>query len=422
MYVVRVCRISRVSSIRAYQSLSTKKRTLFLQLRFGNLSTYSVVSKSNAESSLSVMASWGRFLLLLVLDLSTLASKVPFNSGQVLHPLTGLKYPTANLPVDLLLPQSDSTLFTKSTFPRVSSSPLPNQSILGDGIVDPRFDGSLRQGASRINGRSTYMNAVKTLVTMSQEDFTSVFRGGEFSFEGYKNVRISVQRATAPSTLQYRFAIYGLYSLVYHIARTSTLVDTTMTLYWTENDMKSTVGYIQIVPWPYPGIGASNETQTIVGLTQRSNVHPGISDVSNITTISVTNVSRDSNAPTFNVFAELQGSTLSIPDVFITLCLTLMTISPYPSTDVVTAFTAGEINTNARLNYIDPQPPRSSPPFFTYQYASRALGLIAKYLFQQGKFEDVLFVVEIDSIAVGIGMLEKGAIGPPETFAGDDTA
>lgn len=92
--------------------------------------------------------------------------------------------------------------------------------------------------------------------------------------------------------------------------------------------------------------------------------------------------------PLSTVFAELQGTTLTIIEVFITLCSTLLTICQHSPTDVVSVFTVSEVNTSTRLDYLDPEPPRSSPTLFAYQYASRARRLIAIYIFQKGKVED----------------------------------
>lgn len=76
-----------------------------------------------------------------------------------------------------------------------------------------------------------------------------------------KFVRIWITRATAPSNLQYLFAIYGLYPRTLQVVKAFTRISSTVTLYWTENGVKGTVGYIQIVTWPFLGIGANNKTK-----------------------------------------------------------------------------------------------------------------------------------------------------------------
>ena len=60
---------------------------------------------------------------------------------------------------------------------------------------------------------------------------------------------------------------------------------------------------------------------------------------------------------------------MKVREVFITLCSTMMTMSQSPSTDVVRALTAGAFNSDARLDDVGAEMPRSAPPIFTYLYA-----------------------------------------------------
>ena len=79
-----------------------------------------------------------------------------------------------------------------------------------------------------------------------------------------------------------------------------------MTLHYTENGIKATVGYVQIVPWPLSRTGASNKIHTTVDLAQ-SHTHDILLNLSNVTDISAPSVCGDSNAPALNVLIELQG-------------------------------------------------------------------------------------------------------------------
>ncbi|KAF6239545.1 hypothetical protein HO173_002089 [Letharia columbiana] len=75
-----------------------------------------------------------------------------------------------------------------------------NESILEDDIV------RRQSGTGNVEDQRGENQPTRMLVRISQEGFTSVFLGDEFSFEGYKNVRISIVRAIAQITL-----FYGLY-------------------------------------------------------------------------------------------------------------------------------------------------------------------------------------------------------------------
>ena len=75
-----------------------------------------------------------------------------------------------------------------------------NESIPEDDIV------RRQSGTGNVEDQWGENQPTRMLVRISQEGFTSVFLGDESSFEGYKNVRISIVRAIAPITL-----FYGLY-------------------------------------------------------------------------------------------------------------------------------------------------------------------------------------------------------------------
>ena len=78
-------------------------------------------------------------------------------------------------------------------------SPISNESVPEDGIVDFRSDCSPRQGTLRINGTHPTMSAVKALVRMSRKEVTLNFFGN--------CIRILITCAIAQSTRWLRFAI-----------------------------------------------------------------------------------------------------------------------------------------------------------------------------------------------------------------------
>lgn len=92
----------------------------------------------------------------------------------------------------------------------------------------------------------------------------------ESSFKGYEIVRTS-KRAPQLNMLYSIFASFMVYRhFIYQIARTLTFVISTMTLHYTENGIKATVVYVQIVPWLLSRTGVSNKIYTAVDLAQRS--------------------------------------------------------------------------------------------------------------------------------------------------------
>lgn len=74
----------------------------------------------------SDMASARRFVLFVMLDPLTSASKVPAKSHQVLDLLIGFRYPIANFPVDLLLPRPEYMPLPNLGLPEPNVSPSSN--------------------------------------------------------------------------------------------------------------------------------------------------------------------------------------------------------------------------------------------------------------------------------------------------------
>lgn len=109
--------------------------------------------------------------------------------------------------------------------------PVLNQTTTGLSVIPDAFDLEISQGPLKINGKSTYMNILKALVTLSKQDFLANYAGNTFSFEGYTDMRVVITRTNSRSAaLQYRFAIFGLYSGIYHISQKSKFRETFITL------------------------------------------------------------------------------------------------------------------------------------------------------------------------------------------------
>lgn len=183
-----------------------------------------------------------------------------------------------------------------------------NQSISGLATIPRAFDLDISQGPLKINGKSTYMNVLKAMVTLSEKDFLASYAGNTFSFEGYTDMRIQIIRTNSRSaSLQHRFAIYGLYSGIYHLSRQSKFRETLMTLYWSGSGSKTTVGYIKFTPWPMPSIRESNQTLALSGPDQASEGLFQSSELANLTLISE---DAPLNAPQLTISPIFGGFTL----------------------------------------------------------------------------------------------------------------
>lgn len=262
----------------------------------------------------------------------------------------------------------------------------------------------------KISGKSTYMNILKAMIELSYSEGTHTYAGETFSFPGYTNVKIRITPATSSiSALQYRYAIWGLFRSADYLTTVNVFSCIITNLYWSGSGSQVLVGVIEIFPDPLPDILESKEIQKLVGTSRQAETLPHFRKPANVTHDgrNETDLASPTNAGSFRVFLELQGAVLSIPEVFMTLFRALVRIASFGTTQLVHDFQVRDMNTMTELVYEDYDAPRTSPPFFVYYYAARALGYIPNYMFAQHKFEAVTFVLEIDGTPIGTGYLRK---------------
>ena len=262
----------------------------------------------------------------------------------------------------------------------------------------------------KMSGKSTYMNILKAMIKLSYSEGTHAYAGETFSFPGYTNVKIRITQDTSSnSDLQYRYAIWGLFRSADYLTTANVFSCIITNLYWSGSGSQVLVGVIEIFPDPIPDIPENKEIQKLVGTSPQAETLPHSGKLGNVTYVSIneTDLASTTNAGKFSVFVELQGPVLSIPEVFMTLFRAVVRIASFGTTQLVQNFQVRDMDTMTELVYEDYGAPRTSPPFFVYHEAARALGYIPKYMFAQHKFEAVTFVLEIDGTPIGTGYLRK---------------
>ncbi len=282
--------------------------------------------------------------------------------------------------------------------------------LLGNPI-DERFRTTIHMFPDvRISGKSTYMNMLKAMIQLSYSEATHAYTGETFSFPSYTNVKIRITRVTSSSsTLQYRYALWGLYEAVDYLTTISVFSSIQVDLYWSGGGVPAQVGVIEIFPDPLSDIAESKDIQNIRGISQRVETLPNSRDVAKFTSIdsNETNLAATTYAGQFKVFVEFQGEMLSISEVFMTLFLAIVDIASFGTAAPMHDFVAQDGKTKMELVYEHYGAPRTSTPFFTYHAAARALGYIPEYMFEQRRFEELVFVVEVGGVPVGTGFLRK---------------
>lgn len=262
----------------------------------------------------------------------------------------------------------------------------------------------------KISGKSTYMNILKAMIKLSYSEGTDPYMGETFSFYGYTNVKVRITRAAPSSmTLQYRYAIWGLFRSADYLTTANHFSCIITNLYWSGSGSQVLVGVIEIFPDSIPGILESKEIQKLVGSSRQAETLPQLPKLANVTHVcrNKTNLASPTDAGRLSVFLELQGPVLSIAEVFMTLFRALVRIASFGTAQLVGDFQVRDMNTMTELVYEDYAAPRTSPPFFVYHEAARALGYVPNFMFAKHKFEAVTFVLEVDGTPVGTGYLRK---------------
>ena len=256
----------------------------------------------------------------------------------------------------------------------------------------------------RINGKSTYMSILKAMIQLSYSEGTHTYAGETFSFRHYTNVQIRISRVSSSSTtLQYRYAVWGLFRTAQYLIQSNLFICSIASLYWDGSGVPVLVGTIEVLPDPLPGIAASSmKLPHLIRIGQQAETPSNSSNLANHTSI-------EFGERNFKVFIQLQGQMLSIKEVFLALFYGLLYIASFSSEQIVEEFVARDGLSRMELRYEYYGAPRTSPPFFTYGAAARALAYLPRYMFAQGKFESATFVVEIGGTPVGTGYLRRFA-------------
>ena len=300
----------------------------------------------------------------------------------------------------------------------IGTDPVPtiNASLLGNPI-DKHFKTITKVYPEvKVSGKSTYMNILKAMIMMSYSEAAHAYAGETFSFHNYTDVKIRIRRTSSSSSaLQYRYAIWGLFKVAQYLTENKLFACTIMDLYWSGGGTPVLVGVIEIFPHPMPGIAGSEGIQNLIGTGRRAETPYNSLELANSTSFGSNEI--DLAAPTdagkLLVFLELQGTKLSVPEVFMTILLALVHIASFETAHLVHDFEVQDLITKTELVYEHYGAPRASPPFFIYHEAARALGYIPKYMFAQHRFEAVTFVLEVDGTPVGTGFLRKFSSNSP---------
>lgn len=336
------------------------------------------------------------FLLISFLDLA------PVHSAAITPPLHLLSEAQLSLP-----PRNSST----AAFEIQAS---PNNS-LASMLIDPRFTYDRFFADHILDRKSAYMTTLLSLAELSTKGWTPTLKWDEqYSRSSYGDVTIRIRASQNPSTLQYRHAIWGLYSAIRETSANGFRA-CVLSLYWSSSvgEKPQILGYLSILGVSSLGIGSDDSpegspklplpTQTSSPILPRSNLTTTLNKSASLAT--GMNIATNSK-----IEISLLDKLLDIDAIFHTIYAGVVYLASWPQSKRVDkpGYILDHLSRTA-LRWDSSY--QTSTPYFEYRHVIMALARLPVYMYEQNRFEDARFIVYIDEIEVGRGWLYKKGVG-----------
>ena len=288
--------------------------------------------------------------------------------------------------------------------------------------IDNRFSFRVEYTDSKIPVTPCLMNVVELMAEYAQRDWLSRVKVRHGSvLPGYPQVEIAVIPAAPATSVEVRMVVLGLWATLSDMVSRNNFYEAEFDLLW-ERSVVAHLYYTK--PMEAQDANSNGTSGTDVPLTLLPNPSSGaVGD-----TLDTLNQTQNSpalwNDETFHwipIFPPL-AQTLTVMDVFLTVIAGLKTAAPPAATDKVPgpfASAAQNVFANMQFYLHKRRAPRTQPPYFQYIHIIKALRMVPAYMLERRKFAEFFFTIDIDSITVGEGYLEKGHYVPPLFIPGD---
>ena len=286
-------------------------------------------------------------------------------------------------------------------------------------IIDPRFSYDPRFAYRILDRKSAYLTTVLALTDLSTKGWTSILRWeAQYSWASYGDVTIRIHATQNPSILQYRYAIWGLYSAIQEssIHGFSACV---LNLYWRPivGGTPHLMGYASIISETSPQLGSGSYTERSVGLTTPTQPSPRIVAMSNLTTAANGSVSLNTgkvDRMDLNLEISFQGRPIDIDKVFHVVNTAIVYLSAWTQNGYISE--PGVIKDDASRTFLrwDSTNIRAWP-YLEYRHMIATLARLTAYMYEQNRFEAVRFILFVGDHEVGRGWLyeNKGGTSSP---------
>ena len=281
--------------------------------------------------------------------------------------------------------------------------------------IDPRFSYDPKFAQLFLDKKSAYVTTVLALRDLSTKGWTSILSSDQqYSWANYGDVTIRIHATGDPSILQYRYAIWGLYSAIQetyaHGFRACVLG-----LYWSPivGGTRHLMGYVSIIGETSLQLGSGSHTENSVGLTSPTHPAPPTVAISNTTTAANGSISLDAggvDARNFKVEIKWEGRPINIDNVFHVVNTAIVYLSANTQEGYISR--PGVIKDDASRTFLrwDSTNLRASP-YMEYRHMIAALAGLAASMYEQDRFEEVRFILFLSDEEVGRGWLYQNRRG-----------
>ncbi|CAF9937455.1 hypothetical protein IMSHALPRED_011144 [Imshaugia aleurites] len=279
--------------------------------------------------------------------------------------------------------------------------------------IDPRFTYDTKFADQVLDKNSAYLSTLLALADLSTMGWTHVLRWEEQYLFEYGDVAIRIHASQNPSTLQYRHAIWGLYSAIRESSANG-FKACVLTLYWKPRvtDRPKILGYVSIIGETALRIDSGNSTENSPELSSPTQKNATGMALANLTTLlnSSAIASGTTDSTHLKIELHLLGRPLDIDAVFVTIYAAIVYLASFPQPQriiqpglvrdslsrTVIRWDSSHLTTEPRLEYRD---------------VVLALTNLAVYMSEENRFEEARFVLYVDEIETGRGWMYRSGAG-----------
>ena len=280
--------------------------------------------------------------------------------------------------------------------------------------IDPRFTYDTKFADQILDKNSAYLSTLLALANLSTMGWTHILRWEEqYEFSQYGDVTIRIHASQNPSTLQYRYAIWGLYSAIRESSANG-FKECVLTLYWSPRvtDRPNILGYVSILGETALRIDGGDSTEKSPELpspTQKNATEPALANLTTLLNIS-TIASETTDNTNIKIELRLLGRPLDFDAVFVTIYAAIVYLASFPQSQPI--IQPGLVRDSLSRTVIRWDSSHLTiEPRLEYRDVVLALTNLAVYMSEQNRFEEARFVLYVDEIETGRGWMYRSGAG-----------